>query len=192
MTITQLVQGATQVVNQHALLILLIVTLAVMTFLNRKQIHNSWQNFKTRYCLSRLGLKQVVNFQFPDGLGHYFTIDRLILREDGITLLIYKRYPGKIYCAEQIDEWTQMLGQKSYRFNNPFHELDNQVNTISAYIPGVPVNGYLFFDYLAEFPKGHPERVITLREIPGQLKTSRQKHINKSVEAAWGKLLNGQ
>jgi hypothetical protein len=165
------------------------VSLLVVIFLARSKIKHAWLNFKTRYRLNRLGLKQIANVQWPDGLGHYFTIDRLILRNNGITLLVYKQYPGKIFCADHIDDWTQMLGQKSYRFKNPFYDLDYQVKTIASCIPGVPVNGFLFFDQLAEFPKGHPDRVIHIKNIPEELKQNKRPQVEKSVLAAWNKLL---
>lgn len=167
---------------------LVLLALAIIIYLNRRMLKHNWLNLKTRSSLKRLGLKQISNLQCPDGLGHYFTIDRLILRHDGITLLIYKRYPGKIYCADQIDDWTQMLGNKSYHFKNPLYDLDYQVKAVSACVPKVPVNGFLFFDHLTEFPKGHPDRIIHLKKIPDELKRSKHHEVQTPVMAAWKKL----
>lgn len=179
-----------QIIDQYAIATALsIVLLAVVIYLNRRKIKNSWLNVKTRRCLNQLGLKQVSSIQWPDGLGHYFTIDRLLLRQDGITLLVYKQYPGKIFCADHIEDWTQMLGRKSYRFKNPFSDLDYQIKAISACIPDVHVNGFVFFDHLAEFPKGHPDRVIHLNNIPHNLKRDKQLKADKSVMSGWEKLL---
>ncbi len=168
---------------------LVLLALAIIIYLNRREFKHNWLNLKTRSSLKRLGLKQISNLQCPDGLGHYFTIDRLILRHDGITLLIYKRYPGKIFCADQIDDWTQMLGNKSYHFKNPLYDLDYQVKAVSACVPKVPVNGFLFFDHLTEFPKGHPDRIIHLKKIPDELKRSKHHEVQTLVMAAWKKLL---
>ena len=178
------------VTNQFAFYMILALLLVVaVVFLNRRKIKHIWLSFKTRYRLKRLGYKQMSNFQCPDGLGHYFIIDRLILRHDGITLLVSKQYPGKIFCADNIDDWTQMLGLKCYRFKNPLDDLDYQIKAISAFIPDVPVNGFLFFDYQAEFPKGHPDRVIYLNKIPDELKRSKNKEVEASVLSAWNQLL---
>lgn len=186
MNINDIYQFESQLINQYLwLIVLALVMLAVSLYLNRRNIKNGWLRLKTRYCLRRLGLKQLSDIQFPDGMGHYFTVDRLIMRHDGITLLINKRYPGKIFCAEHIDDWTQMLGRKSYRFRNPLYELDTQIKTISSCIPNVDVDGYLFFDQMAEFPKGHPERVIYLNTIPQQLIRNRKYKVEKPVAAAW-------
>jgi hypothetical protein len=101
---------------------------------------------------------------------------------------MYLNYPGKIYCADDIDDWTQMIGMKSYRFKNPFYELECQVKSVSEYIPEVPVNGYLFFDHQASFPKGHPVRVINMNEIPKTLERDKQLKVNALVKSAWEKL----
>ena len=166
-----------------------LLVLFFVVFLNRKKIKHGWLNIKTRRRLKRLGVKQVTNFKCPDGLGHHYVIDRLILRPDGISLLLFKCYPGKIFCADRIDEWTQMLGQKSYRFENPLYDLECQIKAVSVFVPDVPVDGYLFFDQLSEFPKGHPDRVIHLQNIPQQLARRKKEEVSAAVMSGWKKLL---
>ena len=189
MTIRDIFQTVTEIIEPYAFPVALAIILLAVVLLNHRKIKHIWLNFKTSYRLNRLGFKQKLNFQWPDGLGNYFTIDRLILRHDGITLLVYKQYPGKIFCADNIDDWTQMLGQKSYRFKNPLGDLDCQIKAISACIPNVPVNGFLFFDQLAEFPKGHPDRVIYLKKIPEELRRDKNLEVEESVLSAWKQLL---
>lgn len=164
-----------------------LLAIIFIIYLNRHRIKQSWYSFRTQYCLNRLGLEQLSNVQFPDGLGHYFTIDRLLLRHDRITLLVYKKYPGKIFCAEHIAEWTQMLGQKSYPFNNPLFELDQQIKTISAFLPDIRIDGYLFFDHTATFPKGHPDQVILPASIPNELRSNNRHQVKTDVMMAWKK-----
>lgn len=170
-------------------LALILLAFIFAVFLNRQKIKHGWLNLKTRRRLKRLGVKQLVDFKCPDGLGHHYVIDRLILRPDGISLLLFKCYPGKIFCADNIDDWTQMLGQKSYRFKNPLYDLECQIKAVSARVPNVPVDGYLFFDYHSEFPKGHPDRVLHLKNIPPQLAKNKNNEVEASVMAAWKKLL---
>jgi hypothetical protein len=179
-----------QFIDRHALsMALILLAFVFVLYLNWKSIRHRWLDFKTAYRLNRLGQKQVADFQCPDGLGHYFAIDHLILRRDGITLLIYKRFPGRIFCADNIDDWTQMFNRKSVRFKNPLYDLDIQIKAVSACIPGVPVNGYLFFDHRTEFPKGHPQRVVHLGNIPEQLIRNKKDQLAESVVSAWEKLL---
>ena len=178
--------------SNEQLVIAMVAALAFVVlaiFLGRHRIRNRWLNFKMEYRLNRLGLKQASNIQWPDGMGHYFTIDRLIMHREGISLLVYKRFPGKIFCADKIADWTQMLGKRSYRFKNPFADLDYQVKAVSACIPGVPVNGYLYFDHHAEFPKGHPEWVIHHKKLPAELRCSEKIPARAAVVTAWKKLM---
>lgn len=185
LNISQLIETATW---QHALLAGLVILLLIVLVVKRKKLGLGWLNLKTRRRLGRLGYGQLSKLHCPDGLGYHFVIDRLILRHDGISLLMYLNYPGKIYCADDIDDWTQMIGMKSYRFKNPFYELECQVKSVSECIPGVPVNGYLFFDHQASFPKGHPVRVINVNEIPKTLERDKQLKVNPLLKSAWEKL----
>ena len=175
--------------EQYILEIVLALTIpGIVIYLLRKKIKHTWLNFITRYRLNRLGLKQISNFQCPDGLGHYFNVDRLVMRNNGITVLVFKQYAGSIFCADHIDDWTQLLEGKSYRFKNPLVDLDYQINSVSACIPNVPINGYLFFGHQAEFPKGHPDRVIHLKKIPDELKPNKTYKVETVIDAAWKKL----
>jgi len=168
------------------------IAIFFIIYLNRIRIKQSWLLFRTEYCLNNLGLEQISNIQFPDGLGHHFTIDRILLRHNGITLLVYKKYQGRIFCASNIDEWTQMLGQKSYTFKNPLFELDYQVKAISAFLPDIHIDGFLFFDHTAAFPKGHPEQVMHPRLIPLELQLNNRHQVETKVMSAWKKMQSCQ
>lgn len=179
-------QVITQLLNTYFLpLILILAAVSYLFFINRRRLRVFWLGIQTRYCLKNLGLEQISNLNCPDGLGHNFTIDRLLLRHDGITLLMYKKYHGKIFCADNIDDWTQMLGLKSYRFKNPLFDLDHQVKAVSACVPDIQVDGYLFFDHQSEFPKGHPERIIHPEKIPEKLRRNNRHQVEVPVMAAW-------
>ena len=166
-------------------LALILLATIYLFYINQRKIRLMWMDFKTRYCLNNLGLEQLANLNCPDGLGQHFNIDRLVLRHDGISLLVYKKYPGKIFCADNIDDWTQMLGRRSYRFKNPLYELDYQIKAVSACMPDIPVNGFIFFDHLSEFPKGHPERIIHPDRIPEELRRFNRHQVEVPVMSAW-------
>ena len=191
MTGSDILQTITPIIEQYAIYIAAFAFTFILAviFLSRKKIKQNWLNFKIRRLLSRLGIKRLTNVQWPDGLDHYFTIDHLIMRHDGISIIMHKRFPGKIFCAEKIDEWTQMFGQKSYPFKNPLHELDYQINTLSESFPNIHVNGYIFFDHLSEFPKGHPDRVFYYKETPEELKYDTQNKVKENIATAWEELL---
>jgi hypothetical protein len=167
--------------------ILIIAGVFTLLFINRKKIQANWLNIKTKRCLDTLGIDQITGLECPDGLDHSFKIDRLILHNKGISLVIYKKYPGKIFCGDHIDHWTQMLGQKSYQFKNPLFELDFQIKAVAACFPQVDVDGYLFFDHNTVFPKGHPQQVIHPDHIPAKLQRHPQQEVEQQVLYAWQK-----
>ena len=147
-----------------------------------------WSGLKTGRGLGRVGIKQYRDFHCPDGVGGQFKIDRLILRPDGISVLMYMRYEGNIYCGENIDRWTQMLGGKSYSFANPLMMLDYQITAVKSLVPGIDVDGYLFFDHRAHFPKGKAGRVIQLDNMPDALLNNRGQRPDDKLMLAWKKL----
>lgn len=171
--------------NDFIPVIVIIFGLFLLLAINRPRILAHLMNQKTRHCLDHLGVDQITDVKCPDGLGHEFSIDRLILHKNGISILMYKKYPGKIFCAEHIDDWTQMLGKKSYTFKNPLFELNFQVKALQACFPGIDIDGYLFFDHNAEFPKGHPQQVIHPQYIPRNLDRHHLDAIDQKVIQAW-------
>jgi hypothetical protein len=131
-------------------------------------------DLKTRHVLNRLGQVQHRNVRCSDGMDGYYDIERFVLTVSGVKLIQTVRYPGMIFCADDIDEWTQMIDGKSYRFANPLVELSHSINTVRIKMPRVPVDGYLFFDHRATFPRGQPANVIQIDSIPADLQRDRK------------------
>ena len=148
---------------------LMLLAIVVFLVLNWRKLHDRWLEWNTHRNLDKVGIKQIKKAVCADGLDGEFVIDRLVMLHDSILLIAFRPYPGNIYCAEKIPEWTQVKSQKSFKFNNPLFELDNQVTAIRNYFPGVSIRGLLVFDHNASFPKGHPERVILPDHIPESL-----------------------
>lgn len=147
-------------------IVIIIVAIVIVVLINRHKLRQHWQEWSTRRCLNRIGINQKSNVRCPDGLGGSFNIDRLVMLHDSILMVSIKPFSGNIYCADNISEWTQIVGQKSFRFENPLFNLEYQVNAIRIQAPDVPIRGFLFFDHSATFPKGHPEQVLYPANIP--------------------------
>jgi len=167
---------------------IVLVGFIFILYINRFNIKHSFQNWRTYRCLNQLGLDQISHLSCPDGLDGHFKIDRLILLDHAILIINYKKYPGKIFGSENIDEWTQMLGQKSYTFPNPLFNLNIQLQSLSKCIPEVSVEARLFFDGNAEFPKTIPPRVIHPSHIEERFFCNNRHQVNDKVMEAWKKL----
>ena len=168
-------------------IVLLIAGLAVVLvlLLTRKRILARIREWRIQRSLDQIGCEQLRNLVCPDGLDGFFNIDRLVLTGDAIVLISYKLYSGNIYCAEHISEWTQIIGQKSFKFANPLFELENQLTSLKLLIGNAPIEGYLFFNQSAEFPKGHPDRVLYPGNIPERFINVNEASVNPKLKAAW-------
>jgi hypothetical protein len=175
---------------EPAALALLAAGLAIVLILlvNRKRLLLGIGEWRIQRCLKKIGCDQIRNMICPDGLDGYYTIDRLALVQNAILLIAYKPYGGNIYCAEHIAEWTQVIGQKSFKFSNPLFELENQLTALKLLAGGMPVHGFLFFNYSTAFPKGHPEVVLNPDNIPDRFLGANCDPVNPQVQAAWTQL----
>lgn len=178
--------------EQSFILALLCAGLIFIAYINRFNLKRWIQNWRTQRCLGQLGLDQINNLSCPDGLDGTFNIDRLILLDHAILIILYKKYPGKIFGSENIDEWTQMLIQKSYKFPNPLFNLNIQLQALSKCIPNVPVEARLFFDNQAEFPKGVPPKVIHPNHIEERFFCNNRHKVKPEIMEAWKKLQSMQ
>jgi hypothetical protein len=169
-----------------ALTVLVIIMILIR---NWRKLRHHWFEWSTRRCLNQIGIRQIKNFIYFDEIDGHFKIDRLVKLHDSILLIAFKPYSGNIYCADSIPEWTQVVGQKSFKFVNPLFELENQVTAMKNLIPNVPVRGVLFFDHCARFPKGHPEQVVNPDIIPDYFMRSLCPEPSTAIEKAWDMLI---
>jgi len=114
--------------------------------------------------ISKFGDAALHHVVLPDGLGGEIYIDHVVLNADGITVVKVQRYDGIIFAADSIENWTQVVGKRSYKFPNPLPELEASLSAIRALATDVVVRGYLLVLRGAEFPKGRPENVLPLSE----------------------------
>ncbi len=167
---------------------IIVIALLLVLHLNRRRLQARFSEWRIQRCLNQIGSEQIRDFTCPDGLEGVYSIDRLALTRDAILVIGYKPYVGNIYCAERIAEWTQVIGQKSFKFENPLFEIDNQITALHILLGSSPLKGYLLFSDNAVFPKGHPESVLQPDRIPGRLLTDQSEDVKPEVRAVWDHL----
>lgn len=167
-----------------ALLISAFAILLVVIAL-RKRLLLRLREWRIQRRLNQIGCEQIRNLVCPDGLDGYYRIDRLALVQDAILLIAYKPFGGNIYCAQHISEWTQVVGQKSFKFENPLFELENQLTSLKLLTGGVPLHAFLAFNRSAEFPKGHPDAILLPDNIPDRYLGTNCNPVNPQIQAAW-------
>ena len=141
--------------NAGPILMLLILVLIIVVW----KIKNTSEKEKLIRRLKKLGEGMLVDIEIPDGVGSRIHLDCLLLTKAGILVIDVKDYGGMIFGAESIDTWTQVVGSKSYKFDNPLFQNQERVMAVKSLSFGAPVTGRVIFTAAGEFPKGKPEGV---------------------------------
>ena len=180
-------QSINRVNLQSEIVVFVIVAIAILLilYLNRRHLQLRFREWRLQHCLNQIGSEQLRDLVCADGLEGAYKIDRIALTRDAIVVIAYKPYVGNIYCAERIAEWTQVIGQKSFKFENPLFELENQLTALTLALGNVPLKGYLFFSHSTVFPKGHPDSVMQPDSIPEHFLRDQKHDIKQDVRAAW-------
>ncbi|WP_438969867.1 nuclease-related domain-containing protein [Methylophaga sp.] len=120
-------------------------------------------------ALEQLKLDQVDSVVIPDGIGGILEIERLILMDQG--LLILETYPitGHLFGAERIDQWTQIVNGRSYKFPNPLRHIHNSKHALQTLAPKVPIHCLVVFTGQGDFPKGKPNGVSVVSSLDDDL-----------------------
>ena len=138
------------------ILIFISVIPNLQVLINERKVNKAIHNIGSQY------LKQVI---LPDGMGGSIFLDYVVLAQNSITLVILKKFRGTIFCADNIDQWTQLVGNKSYKFPNILQQLDSDISSVKMLAKDVEVTGLVIFPSDCDFPKGRPEQVKKISEL---------------------------
>ena len=181
-----------ELLNNNDLLAAVLATVIVMPvllFLFRNQLRNWRQEHNIRKVIRRLGVRSMKNIHLPDGTGGEVTIDHLLLGRDAIIVVGVMRFEGLIFGSTHTDQWTQVINRRSYKFDNPDHKLQDQINAVRLIVPGARVSGWHLFGHGAKFPKDKPDNVLQPGDIRSLPKRPRRDDIPKQLRAAWKQLM---
>jgi hypothetical protein len=101
----------------------------------------------------------------PDGRGGLTQIDHLALTPVGVLVIETKNYGGRIYAQKDDRTWTQVMGRRRHRFQNPLRQNYAHTKAVGAIAPTLPVRPQVVFMDRARFPKSMPEGVLHLSEF---------------------------
>ncbi|GMR16730.1 MAG: hypothetical protein BMS9Abin31_1101 [Gammaproteobacteria bacterium] len=144
---------------------------------------------KLNRLLKKIGPDSVHNVTIPDGMDGRIFIENLILTPSNILLLGVKKYRGLIFAAEKIDLWTQVIGNKSYKFENPLRQLESDALALTAKIDDSKVQEIVLFINGSEFPKGKPDNVVTIADIKEWAQRNSGLDIPETLQSDWKQLL---
>lgn len=166
-------------------LLLLVAIISILFFKKIKRAYTDWYLF---HSVKKLGRSIRRNIILPDGMDGTICIDNLVLMSDRILVVSVGRYQGAIFASENIDIWTQVVGKRSYKFNNPLLKLEQDIATVRTHVPKIKVSGILVFSDDVDFPKGKPDNVISVAEAKQCFRSMGDKKINDKYLNAWNQI----
>jgi hypothetical protein len=186
-SLPEFLQELTHNSELQATLLVVVVALSGLLYMLRARLRRWRCERNIKKIINRLGARVMENIQLADGTGGEVTIEYLLLTHEALTIVGIMRFDGLIFGGRLTDQWTQVLGRRSYKFDNPNHYLQRQINAVSLIVPGIPVNGRHLFTN-AKFPKDKPDSVLLLSELKTLPKRPRHGDIPKQLRAAWKQL----
>ncbi|MDZ7662200.1 nuclease-related domain-containing protein [Thiohalophilus sp.] len=130
-------------------------------------------------------LHQVV---ISDGLDGAMYLENLLLTPDGLLVLPVHRYQGVVFAADGIDNWTQVLGNRTYKFPNPLPQLQSEVLAVKNYATQTPVEGRVVFIPGVGFPKGRPDKLLSMDELDTLAEQNRTREVPPAYWQSWESL----
>jgi hypothetical protein len=179
---------ATEQRRLTGLMVLAIVL--ILLYLFRDSLRYWREGRKITRVAKRLGARMLRDVGLPDGLGGEISIDFLVLTADAILVIGVKRYDGLIYGSARIDEWTQSIRNRGYKFPNPDTYLQQQIGAVRMIVPKTPVRGLHLFSDSAVFPKDKPSNVLQVKDLRAGAARPRLKDIPAELQAAWEQLID--
>lgn len=122
-------------------------------------------NDNLQRLLKAIGGEVISNCFIPDGTGEEIHIDHLLLTPYGLILLDIKDVQGMVFAGELMDSWSATHTGARITFDNPIPALQARTAALALLAPGVPIEARVLFINDVEFPKGHPDRVVTVASL---------------------------
>lgn len=130
------------------------------------------RNIAEKYAYHQVILS---DYEFTTSYGENCQIDHIIIRENGIFVIEVKNYRGKIYGKPDDREWTQVIGDKTYKFYNPVKQNWTHIRKIKDIIGPAPFIYNVIVFPRADISNVYDEHVMNLTEF--------EKTVFKSTEA---------
>jgi hypothetical protein len=167
-----------------------------------KQARKSKHQRHARKVVESLGVKYLHDVVLPDGIDGLVFIDYLLLVPTGFVVLDTQHSPGHLFGGETVDQWSQVINNRTYKFSNPLYSnqtacqavLWNLQNNIEAEktstTPDWQVHGWIAFSNAGNFPKGIPAHVSMIDELETNLAPllNDGKEIDEKLQQAWDAL----
>jgi hypothetical protein len=140
--------------------------------------------------LESLGVKYLKDVVLPDGLDGLAFIDYLLLVPDGVVVLDVNHIEGHLFGGDRVDQWSQVVNNKTYKFENPLYNNQKKCQAVSWNVEQIlghsdaqqhnwRSHGWITFSNAGNFPKGIPDQVSMIDDLKDNLQAAA--HIGQEV-----------
>jgi len=149
-----------------------------------------WRAHPSR-VIKRISAHYLADVILPDGMDGEIHLDHLLLTTKGLLVLELRNVSGLVFAGDQMDDWTVLHDNRRFTFRNPLNPLAARVHAVRDLAGDVPVDGKVVFVGDVEFPGGHIDAILTLRELEDQYNPVSGESAGSAIQAfhgSWGKV----
>ncbi len=174
--------------NQIVLLLVALLLVCLAVFFIVKWLRKNAFKRKTKRIIKKISCDYIQDIPLDMGEEQYAYFDYILLYKQGVMAIETKDYAGHIYASDKINEWTQVINRKSYKFKNPFFLLEQKIDLFKGIIPDQPIDGIIIFTDKADFPKGRPDNVLLIGELYKRYGKANANDAPADIKANWSHL----
>lgn len=185
----------------YSLLVFAVVVVAGAAWYILQQFNKSKHQRHINKVLESLGLKYLHDVVLPDGIDGMVFIDYLLLVPDGVVVLDINFSEGHLFGGSSVDQWTQVINNKTYKFRNPLYDNQTNCQAVLWNIENIlgenttdknqwNAHGWIAFSNAGNFPKGIPDQVSMIDNLKDDLETNLNltAPVSETVHELWDKL----
>ncbi len=145
-----------------ALLLVLCALLLTLVVIRKKPLTAKKQ---LQALIKEFKQDEAKNIIIPDGVGGLLEVEHIVLLDQGVLLIETYEMDGNLFAADNIDQWTQLINGRSFKFKNPLNHIYITKQALATLMPKVPIFTRIVFNGDASFPKGKPDEVLVLDDM---------------------------
>ncbi|NOZ54167.1 MAG: NERD domain-containing protein [Gammaproteobacteria bacterium] len=125
-----------------------------------------------------------------DGIYGYLFVDYLILLRGKIIAMDVQHLKGYIFGADQIEQWAQVVDNKSNKFKNPLYRVRLIGQQVNQLVKEADIEARVLFGAESSFPKGVPDGVLRMDTFKDELNNlAKNDYMHESMSKVWEELL---
>ena len=173
-------------VNEIVLYVSVFIGIVVLLIaLFSKRIKLWFSEYKLNHTIKKLGHDILRNVAIQDDVDGSVLIENIILTPDGIFVMALGYYKGSVFAAKNIDVWTQVVNNRSYKFSNPLNKIEHEVAVIQAHIPKQKIGNFIMYGSGVSFPKGKPDNLFSIAQAKDKFGRHEGTSIAPDLLSAW-------